>query len=121
MTALPNNQIAEWVRGRAAPLPAGSTSKIVRGKGRVQHLLRRSRREPAAVEMFPTGELGRALGEARAISTGTACLKAPDGSTSRELRRRSAHGRPTWHWNRGEAGRGVTVSCDLNYRKNLWK
>ena len=123
VTALPNNQIADACVAELRRFGV-DTSKIVRGKGRVGHLLSGGRREPAAVQSdLRSRELRHRAGEAGRYRLGQRRSKAPAGSTSRALRRRSARRPPTWRWNRRRrrGSKGLTVSCDLNYRKNLWK
>ena len=58
-----------------------------------------------------------------ATSTGTRSSTAPTGSTSAASRRRSARRPPSCRSTPRSAARakGITVSCDYNYRKNLWK
>ena len=100
------------------------TSRIVRAQGAHGHLLPGDGRQPAAfqgglrprIQRHRPGQAGRhRLGRARST--------APAGSTSPASRRPSARPPRTWRWKRCATARekGLTVSCDLNYRKNLWK
>jgi 2-dehydro-3-deoxygluconokinase len=122
VTALPNNPIAEGVVRELRGFGV-DTSKIVRGKGRVGIYFletganqRPSKvvydREGSAIALARSGDIDwdQALAEGSwfhvtgitpAISQGAADLALEGASKARAL--------------------GMTVSCDLNYRKNLWK
>lgn len=122
VTALPNNPIAEGVVHELRGFGV-DTSKIVRGKGRVGIYFletganqRPSKvvydREGSAIALARSGDIDwdQALAEGSwfhvtgitpAISQGAADLALEGASKARAL--------------------GMTVSCDLNYRKNLWK
>ena len=123
VTVLPANPIARRLRRRAAPLRRRPVPHRPR-QGALRHLLRRGRRQPAALEghLRPRAQRHRA-GQARRHRLGRRPSTAPAGSTSPASPRPSARARRTWPSKAVRKARemGLTVSCDLNYRKNLWK
>ena len=122
MTALPNNQIADACVAELRRFGV-DTSKIVRGKGRlgIYYLeaganQRPSKviydRENSAIALAKPGDINwdsvfegagwfHVTGITPAISASAADLALESAKKARE--------------------KGLTVSCDLNYRKNLWK
>ena len=124
VTVLPDkNPIADAVIGELRRFGVDTSQNRAR-QGPHGHLLPRGRRQPASFEgRLRSREQRHRAGQARATSTGTAPSKARAGSTSPASLPPSAARRPTWRWKRRRRRRtkGITVSCDLNYRKNLWK
>jgi 2-dehydro-3-deoxygluconokinase len=122
VTALPNNQIADACVAELRRFGV-DTSKIVRGKGRVGIYYveaganqRPSKviydRENSAIALAKPGDINwdsvfegagwfHVTGITPAISASAADLALESAKKARE--------------------KGLTVSCDLNYRKNLWK
>src|SRR5690242_18838762 len=122
VTALPNNQIADACVADLRRFGV-DTSKIVRGKGRVGIYYveaganqRPSKviydRENSAIALAKPGDINwdsvfegagwfHVTGITPAISASAADLALESAKKARE--------------------KGLTVSCDLNYRKNLWK
>jgi 2-dehydro-3-deoxygluconokinase len=122
VTALPNNQIADACVAELRRFGV-DTSKIVRGKGRlgIYYLeaganQRPSKviydRENSAIALAKPGDINwdsvfegagwfHVTGITPAISASAADLALESAKKARE--------------------KGLTVSCDLNYRKNLWK
>ena len=100
------------------------TSRIVRGKGRHGHLLPGSGRQSARLQgrLRPRRQRHRAR-QARRHRLGRSASTAPAGSTSPASRRPSAPSAAELSLEsvRKAREKGLTVSCDLNYRKNLWK
>ncbi len=99
------------------------TSHIARSAGRMGIYFLETGASQRGVEsrLRPRGKRVRAgVGER---STGRVCWPAPDGFTSRASRPPSARRRRTLAIEaaRTARGMGITVSCDLNFRKNLWK
>ncbi len=99
------------------------TSHIARSAGRMGIYFLETGASQTGIDGSSTTARAAPLLSRPPASTGRASWPAPDGFTSPGSRPRSARRRRTSRW-RPRAQRAAwasPVSCDLNFRKNLWK
>src|SRR5215813_929059 len=122
VTALPENPIAEACVAELRRFGV-DTSRIVRGKGRLGiYYLEAGANQRASKVIYDREHSAIALAKPGAISWDDAFAGAgwfhvtgitpAISATAADLALESA---------RAAKAKGLTVSCDLNYRKNLWK
>ena len=123
VTVLPANPLGDAVVGELRRFGV-DTSKIVRGQGPAGRLFRRGGRQPAALQggLRPRELRHRARQAGRhRLGQGLRRRRLVPHHRHHARHQRQRRRRSPSNPSSKAREKGLTVSCDLNYRKNLWK